>query len=834
MATPFTITPVAAPVAAPTFGVWTCCPQPAGTITHPDQLSAKGEWMPAEVPGTAAGAMLAAGKWHLGQPYDFDVEDWWFRTSFSSPGVPCHLCCDGLATLAEVWLNGRLLLTTDNMFRHYRVELTPPLRAHNELTLGFRSLNQDLKTKRPRPRWKTNLVSQQQLRWRRTSLLGRIPGWSPPVAPVGPWRNIHLETLPLAVIDTHLSTRLEGDDGVAFFNCRMESAAPILKGRLSLGDHETAISLRRDGNDWLLQAEVHIAQPTLWWPHTHGEQPLYTCKLLVNTAAGEYAIDCGKVGFRRLEMTRDAGFALSVNGMPIYCRGACWTVGDVVQPGSEVSLEGDLRLARAAGINMLRIVGTMVYECDRFYELCDELGILVWQDFMFANMDYPCDDPDFAANIQVEAQEQLARLAPHPSIAVLCGNSEVEQQAAMLGMPRESWSNSWFAERLPELCQKTCPGVRYVPSTPSGGVLPFHVGTGIAHYYGVGAYRRLPAELRKADVKFTPECLGFSNVPEPETVNALMGGSAPVTHHPVWKQRVPRDAGPGWDFEDVRDFYLQHLFAVDPVQLRSFDTYRYMQLSRVVPGEMMSQAFAEWRSFHGHNRGGIVWFYKDLWPGAGWGIVDSFGIPKAAYYYLRRSWQTRQIVITDEGLDGLHLHALNELSEPFRGHVELTLLQDGHITVARGEEVCELPARGRKWLASDALLGGFYDVTYAYRFGPPKHNLAIATLFDDQRRVVSEAFYFVTACVPPYVTDVKVESNIKQIGPGQYEIRLQSDRFLQSVRFDAKGYLPNDNYFHLSPGRPKIVSFRALKDPETRFRPSLEALNLRNPVLVHG
>ena len=137
--------------------------------------------------------------------------------------------------------------------------------------------------------------------------------------------------------------------------------------------------------------------------------------------------------------------------------------------------------------------------------------------------------------------------------------------------------------------------------------MPFHVRDGIAHYYGVGAYLRSPQELRKADVKFTPECLAFANVPEPETVLALMAGDSPVAHHPRWKQRVPRDTGAGWDFEDVRDFYLHHFFAVDPVKLRCFDLARYWQLSRVVPGEMMSQVFSEWRSSHGNNRGGLVW-----------------------------------------------------------------------------------------------------------------------------------------------------------------------------------------------------------------------------------
>src|ERR1700722_2963667 len=125
------------------------------------------------------------------------------------------------------------------------------------------------------------------------------------------------------------------------------------------------------------------------------------------------------------------GFSLQVNGEDVYCRGACWTVSDIFSPGAAPeSLEHDLRLARDAGVNMLRIGGTMIYESDRFYQLCDQLGIMVWQDFMFANMDYPVEDPAFAANIDAEAKYQLSRLSRHPSVVVYCGGSEIEQQAA--------------------------------------------------------------------------------------------------------------------------------------------------------------------------------------------------------------------------------------------------------------------------------------------------------------------------------------------------------------------------------------------------------------------
>jgi beta-mannosidase len=599
-----------------------------------------------------------------------------------------------------------------------------------------------------------------------------------------------------------------------------------------VGDRETTMEVEEDAHGWRLHGALLVPRPALWWPHTHGPQPLCECVLHLQVGAERHAIPCGRVGFRRLQVCQENGLAVQVNGVPVYCRGACWTVADVLTPGgAEETVARDLRLARDAGANLLRVGGTLGYENDFFYRQCDELGILAWQDFAFANMDYRVDDPAFAANIETEAAYQLSRLAAHPCLAVLCGNSEVEQQAAMRGVPRDAWRNAWFGKRLPELCAAACPDAGYVPSTPSGGTLPFHVREGVAHYYGVGAYRRSVAELRRDDVKFAAECLAFANVPESEALAALTGGGLPAVHDPRWKQRVPRDTGAGWDFDDVRDFYLQQLFAVDPVAARSCDMPRYLQLSRVATGEMMAQVFAEWRSGHSRNRGALVWFFKDLWPGAGWGILDSLGIPKAGYYYLRRSWQPRQITLTDEGLNGLHLHAINETAAPLDGFVELLLLKDAQTVVARGEVPCRLPPRSQRTLVADGLLGGFHDVTYAYRFGPPQHDVAVATLLDEQRRVLSEAFYFVEPRPPVILPAVQLEVQTERLEDG-YRVSLCCDHLLQGVAFDVKGYLPDDNYFHLPPARRKVVRFTPRGSGGERFRATLEALNLKRSVEI--
>jgi beta-mannosidase len=481
---------------------------------------------------------------------------------------------------------------------------------------------------------------------------------------------------------------------------------------------------------------------------------------------------------------------------------------------------------------MLRIGGTMNYETETFYRLCDELGLLVWQDFMYANMDYPVDHAAFREEITSEAREQLMRLSRHPAVAIYCGNSEVEQQSAMLGMPSERWTNDWFNKQLPELCAMYHPGTAYVPSTPTGGALPFHTNSGITHYYGIGAYLRPPVELRQADVKFTPECLGFANVPEPATVYAITGGKQLAIHDPVWKQRTPRDSGAGWDFEDVRDHYLREIYSVDPVHLRSFDMPRYLELSRAVSGEMMAIAFSEWRSTHTKNRGGLVWFYKDLWPGAGWGIVDSTGLPKAAYYYLKRNWHSCQLTVTNEGLNGLDLHLTNETAAPCGGFLEIVLLKEPDTVVARQHINVRVERRSQQKVGVDEVLGRFFDVTYAYRFGAPQHDIVVATWFDESRDVVGEAFHFVRRMTDCRTTTQAVSASAERIDDGRFQMTLSSDQFLHTVRLEAEGFLPDDNYFHLLPQRQKKVTFRSLNELPTTFRATVQALNLDSEISI--
>jgi beta-mannosidase len=788
------------------------------------------QWHDAMVPGT-----VAASLGHdIGREGAFDSEEWWYRLSFVAPPATRHvLRFEGLATLAHVSLNGTPILASRNMFVSHRVDVTHLLRDVNELVIRFEPLDAALKERRPRPRWKTALVNHQNLRWFRTTLLGRIPGWTPPVAPVGPWAPIALECIDrIDASQVDLQARVEGPTGR--LSVRANVGCLVEEARLRVDDD--AYPLQVDG--CLVNGDVAIENVPLWFPHTHGVPRLHACRLELKVDGLWRGIDCGAVGFKQVSVDADGGkVRFRVNGIPVFCRGACWTPADFLRLRAEPAvLRRALELAREAGLNMLRVGGTMVYESDEFYRLCDELGILVWQDFMFANMDYPMGDPQFAAEVGVEVRQQLRRFQRHPCIAAYCGGSEIAQQAAMMGLPAEQWCNHFFAQALPELCAQHHRGIPYFPSTPWGGALPIHVSAGLAHYYGVGAYRRPLADVKNARVKFATECLGFSNIPEPETMARVSEGAVLPPHHPRWKARVPRDSGSGYDFEDVRDHYLKELFCIDPVALRSQDVARYYAVSRAVSGEVMGRVFSEWRAPASECGGGLVWFYRDLWPGAGWGITDSEGRPKAAYWALKRAWAPQTVRLTDEGLDGLFVHVLNDSAEMLDAMVELEMLQGGRVVTSAPQKPVLVPPRGGITLAGDALVGYFTDSTNAYRFGPPKHDAVTVRLRRvDSGELLAEDFYFPAGMNLAPQRGATIEHRAEWLSDGTVEVTITSDTFLQSAAITCEGFTPSDNHFHLSPSQKKRIRFYPGTAPAgTIFRMHLEALNITETIAIRA
>ena len=761
-------------------------------------------WMDTQVPGTAARTLIDAGAWSWDDPVPLDQRDVWYCCDIDAIG-PHKLIFEGLATFADVFLDDAQLLTSDNMFVARDVDVD--LRGAHRLAIRFRALAEGLAGKKGRARWRPRMIQPAELRFSRTSAHGRMPGFAPPAPPVGPWRPVRLVSLEKpTLVASRVASRLDGADGFVAVSLSFDRP-PDQAPRIVCGD--AAITLVAiSANEFA--GELRLAHARKWLPHTHGAPELYD--VTMQTGYGNVAL--ARTGFRTIEIDRGADgrdFGLRINGLNLFCRGAVWTQIDPVGLQNDAqALDRTIELARAAGVNMFRVGGTGVYESDDFYRACDEAGILVWQDFMFSNFDYPAGDPGFCASVENEARQFLVRTSASPCLAVLCGGNEVFQQAAMMGVPETNWRSPLFEDLLPRVCAQERSDVEFIGNSPSGGALPFHADAGVAHYYGVGAYRRPLEDARRADVRFASECLGFANVPEARRLAADFGAE-PLSSS-LWTPRIPRDQGADQDFEQVRDHYIALLYAIDPLALKRDDPARYLDLSRACVAEVIEATIGEWRRPQSLCKGALIWFWKDLWASSGWGVLDWRGDPKSPWWAMRRAFRPVQVMLADEGVNGLVVHCLNETADVFRGTLTLRCLKDGATPVMHARREIEIAPRASLALRDCELWGAFFDTAYAYRFGPPSHEVTVASLVEAGGATIAEGWHFpVGRSAALFAPTLVVEPFEDAQGCG---LRLSTERFAQSVKIEDRALTPLDNWLHLAPGEHRDVRFMQAGRPQ--------------------
>ncbi len=688
-------------------------------------LADDGTVVPVQVPGTVSQAHPGA--------MDADERVWVFRTVVRSvPEGPVDLVLDGVATSYEVVLDGAVLATGRSMYAAQRIDVTAVLRTGSQLEIRCLPLATALpEGKPPRARWRTRIVDDNDLRLVRTTLLGRSPGIAPGPPVVGPWRDVRLETRGLPV---RLRTRLEGTTGVLEVSC----------------DADALVSCAGVSGP---PGELRIPDVERWWPHTHGEPVLHEVTLTV----GGVTVPVGRVGFRSLVNADPSSLDLVVNGVPVWARGAVWTPPGLLTGVPEPPYE-TVRMARDAGMNLLRVPGTAPYESAAFFDACDELGVLVWHDLALANLDVPHEL--LHDELVQEVHDLLDRAGGRPSLAVVCGGSEAAQQVAMMGLPQQLWHSDFLDVEAPALVGDLAV---WVANSPVGGDLPFHAGTGVAHWFGVGGYRRPLSDARLSGVRFAAECLAFA-IPAPG-------------------EFVPRDSGSEWDFADVREHYAALLG----------------RPSEAVVGDLMEHVFGEWRRPQSPNRGGLVLWLRDLHAGAGWGVLDVHGDPKPPWWQLRRSLAPQAVWLTDEGLDGIGVHLANDQPCAWHGTLRIALYRADDLKLEEVSVVLEVPAHGVWGGTVEGLLGRFVDASWAYRFGAPSATTVVATL-EDGTDAPSQFFFF-----PLGRPSEVLPSSVLTVERDGTSLQVVSTRLLDGVRV-VSGGRPSDNHFCLEAGRPRRLS----------------------------
>ena len=515
-------------------------------------------------------------------------------------------------------------------------------------------------------------------------------------------------------------------------------------------------------------------------------------------------------------------------------------------------------------MNMLRLPGTGAYETGAFHDLCDELGILVWQDFMFANLDYPLADERFRETSRARRPTCSAALGARPSLAVLCGNSEVEQQAAMMGIDaaagarravRRAAAASSSARAASTRCtspprptaaiSRSAPTAGSAPTTPSAAT---------------GCRSRTCAARACA----SPRSASPSRTCRPRRRSRKCSRAAPARlagHDPLWKAGVPRENEADWDFEDIRDHYLRLLYGVDAADLRHVDRARYLELSRMLTGEILAEVFGEWRRAGSPCGGGLVLWLHDLLPGAGWGLVDHRGRAKLAYHHLARALAPVAVWSTDENLGGVVAHVANDRPAPLRASLRVALYREGERRVEQASVPVELAPHSQGEWNVEAVIGHFVDAAWAYKFGPPAQDAIVVSLehADDggaedvapvasaestgestsgEERacagILSQAFRFPAG--RPLEREpaerLGLAAKAQTLADGNVQLTISSRRLAYGVEIHAPGFTPSDAGFSIEPGGERVVVLRQYEGDTAFAGGKLTAVNLQGRVSI--
>jgi beta-mannosidase len=862
--------PAAAPPAA---GPAPGAPAPAGSRSvrelaagwsfrrAPTAGSGGDPWLPATVPGCVHTDLLAAGK--IGEPFFrlnekdqqwIEKEDWDYRTVIRADAEllareRVELVFAGLDTYADVLLNGAPVLSASNMFRSWRANAKPHLRpGDNELLVRFRSPVARVKAAYDGLGYRLPAVNDQATEM--VSMFTRKApyhygwDWGPRFVTSGVWRPVTLESWDEARLDDVQVWQDHLDAAAAKLTVKVRvAAARAGRATVSVGvaggapAAPVAVNLRAGMND--VSVPLRIDRPERWWPRGLGPQRLYTIEARLSGAGG-VARDQRRtrVGLRTVEVVhqRDqAGksFFVKVNGAPVFMKGANWIPADsFVTRMTAERYRFLLQSAADVNMNMLRVWGGGIYEDDRFYDLADELGLLVFQDFMFACSMYP-GDPAFLDNVRQEAVENVRRLRNHASLALWAGNNEIE--AAWHGWgwqtkfkltpaaEKQIWGDyqKLFHDILPAVVAAEDRGRFYTRSSPSANddkVPANKRNWGDMHYWGVWHSEHPYTSYADNVSRFMSE-YGFQSFPELGTVARYTApGSADWNiEGPVMlaHQRHPRGNTLIRTYMD-RDFRRPKDFA------------SFLNVGQVLQATVIKFAAEVHRRKMGHNWGSLYWQLDDCWPVASWSGIDYYGRWKALHHFARRFFAP-VLVSPVEEKGAVEVWGISDRWSDTPAVLTARLIDFSGRELWRKQQDVVLAAN-----ASRALLA--MPRAQALGGANPAEVVLVTDLVDKatgqrlSRNTLSFAKTKDLALPKPELT-VSVEPD----NAGAFTIKVSARRLARNVYLsttDAAGVVKvdgayDDNYFDLLPGENAAVNFRpAAPTTAEALRAALRAVTI--------
>ncbi|MFJ8958465.1 glycoside hydrolase family 2 protein [Lentzea sp. NPDC102401] len=785
----------------------------ATTNEVPDNV--RGRTVPATVPGSTHLDLLASGL--ITDPFLDRAEeelawthraDWRYSTRFLAAAVTsgqqADLVFDGLDTIADIELNGHLLGHTANMHRGHRFDVRPFLvDGANDLTVSFSSaLTHAEKVEAALGR--RAHVNTHPFNMIRKMACSFGWDWGPDLQTAGIWRPVRLErwhTARLARVRPIVTVAPDGT-GQVELHVDIEwaqNAAETLTLLITVGAHKRTVVV--PAGQTTVVARVDVPGAELWWPAGYGGQPLYDLDVVLRGGSEQLDSTAKRIGFRTItvDTTPDehgTPFTIVVNDKPVFVKGANWIPDDhFLTRITRDRLARRVDQAVAAHVNLLRVWGGGIYESDDFYDVCDERGVLVWQDFPLACAAYPEEEP-VRGELEAEARENVVRLMSHASLALWNGGNENLWGFADWGWPEQldgrTWGLGYYDDLLPGIVAELDPTRFYCPSSPYspvGGVHPNDENHGTRHDWHV--WNQAPYEHYRDHVpRFCSE-FGFQGPPAWSTLTRWIHDEPLTPDSPSFLTHQKAEDGNG----KLARGLAAHL----PVPSAFEDWHWATQLNQA---RAVSFGVEHFRSWWPRTAGAIVWQLNDCWPVTSWAAIDSEERVKPLWFGLRHAYAPRLLTFQPRG-DRLVLVAVNDHDEPW----------DAHLTLER-----------------QTFRGVTLHLTRLRRTVPPRSILELDLDEALPRPVNDDAEVMVATtaearAILPFREDVELAYDPRPLSaqaqavPGGYEVEVRAGSFARDVTILADRVAPDavadDSLVPMLAGEVRVFHIRtdAFVDP---------------------
>ncbi len=789
-------------------------------------------WSDAKVPGTIHQDLLN----HNRIPNPFygmneeavqwvENEDWMYRTSFVVTEEQLNrdaavLELDGLDTYADVFLNGALILRSDNMFVGHKVPVKSVLRkGENRLLIRFRSA-----VKEALPQWETNgfdYPADNDHSSKRVSIYTRKApysygwDWGIRLATCGIWRPVRLVFSDVARIEDYYvrqasvsASKADVDNRLEITNVTFQPVSALLKVAYHYSANDTKevqkqIELRPGENT--VSLPVMIDNPHLWMPNGWGEPSLYKFTASVSVDGVEVASQERQVGLRSIRVVMEddehgKSFYFEVNGYPMFAKGANFIPDDALLPN--VTTERYKRIfedVKAANMNMLRVWGGGIYEDDKFYDEADRNGILIWQDFLFACTTYP-HDPLFLKRVEAEAEYNIKRLRGHASLAMWCGNNEIYEGVRYWG-----WKNKYTAEAfaemnrgydvlfrqlLPDMVKRFDSDRFYMHGSPyeANWGRPESWKIADSHNWGTW-YGRKPFESFDSEIPRFMSEYGFQAFPEMKTIRTFAEEKDFELESPVMNAHQKATIGNALIKQTMSLYYKV------PAK---FEDLVYVGL--VLQGQGMRHGIEAHRRNRPYCMGSLFWQLNDSWPVVSWSSIDYYGNWKAMQYQSQRAFAPVLINAIKEG-DDLCVYLISD---------ELQDRDDMRLTV----ELMDFDGKSHgKWTHSGKLSANTSMLFLKKRVDEFLSKQDAATSFlrftlkaKNGAALADEVFYFAYP-KDQKLPEARIETSVKRRGEA-IEMTLKADKLARDIFIEVpvQGVRFSDNFFDLLPGQRKKIT----------------------------